>query len=185
MRLYNQLILISTLIVSGTVHAQSDIVVTRSGIGSGGGIYFGLGAGNTSYDEAGGDDVSLSVLAGYSLNDILGVELSWNDYGSSEVENSSEEAEASAVLFGVIGTLPLSNEVNAFAQLGIGRWDFESGSIDESDTDVYVGLGIDYAVSHNMNVRFAYQHLPLDGQSGAVEIEETLHTVQAGVIFKP
>ena len=185
MRLYSQLLLISALLISGVAHAQGDIVVTRSGIGSGDGLYLGLAAGNTSYDEAGGDDVSLSLLAGYSLNDILGVELSWNDYGSSEVENSSEEAEASAVLFGVIGSFPLSNEVNAFAQLGIGRWGYELGNIDESDTDVYVGLGIDYAVSHQMIVRFAYQYLPLDGQSGAVEIDETLQTVQAGVIFRP
>lgn len=178
-------ILLLLFLLSTVVQAQSDIVVTRSGIGAGQGLYFGIAAGNTSYDEAGGDDVSMSLLAGYDFSDILGVEVAWTDYGSSEVDNSDDDAEASALLFGIIGNMPLSNEVSAFAQLGIGRWDYKFTDIDESDTDVYVGLGIDYALSQKMTARFSYNYLPLDGQSGSFEIDEKLHTVQAGIIFRP
>ena len=177
--------LIAALPFSGYAVAQSDIKVTRSGIGSAGNLYLGFMAGNTSYDEAGGDDVSLSVLGGYAINDILGVELSWNDYGSSEVDGTSDEAEASAILFGVIGYVPISNEVSAFAQVGIGRWDFSLGDIDENDTDVYAGFGLDYTLNHQMTARFSYQYLPLDGQADDVEIDEELHTVQVGVMFSP
>lgn len=168
---------------AGAVQAQSDIVVSKSAIASSGGPYLGIAMGNTTYDEAGGDDLSLSVFGGYALNDILSVEVGWNDFGNSEIDNSNVEAEADALLVSLVGNMPLSNDIDAFAQIGIGRWNYAVGSVDESDTDVFFGLGMEYAVSGNASLRFAYNNLKLESSSDSGDIDETLQTYQAGVVF--
>jgi len=172
------------ILAAGIAQAQSDIVVTKSAIATAGGPYIGAMIGNATYDEAGGDDLSLSILGGYALNDILSVELAWQDYGSSEVKNSNDEVSADAILVSLVGNMPLGNDVAVFGQLGIGSWNYSWGNVDESDTDVFLGVGIEYWVSGSASLRFAYNRLAPNSESGSGDIDETLQTYQAGVVFR-
>jgi len=175
-------LLAGLMLCAGAAQAQDDIIVTKSGIGSGFKPYVGLGIGNASYDKAGNDDMSLGLFGGLNLNEVLAVELSWNNFGDGG--NSSAKSEASAIGAAIVGNLPLGSEVTGFAQLGLSRWNIDAGSVDDSGTDVFYGIGIDYTVGGNSAVRFVYNVYPMDAEFSGVSVSEQVDVFSVGFLYR-
>ena len=168
----------------GTVSLQAadDIKITKSGIGSGFQPYVGLAVGSANYDEAGGDDMSLSAFVGLAMNEVLSLELSWNDFGDGG--DSKASAEASALTLAIVGNLPLSSEITGFAQLGLNSWSLDVGSSDDSGTDVFYGLGLDYTIGGHSAVRFAFNVYPMEAEYSGVSFDEQLSVFNVGFVYR-
>lgn len=172
----------SGVLASGLAQAEGDIKVTKSGIGSGFQPHVGLAIGNANYDEAGGDDMSLSVFGGIALNEVLSIEVSWSDFGDGGDSNAS--VEATALGAAIVGNLPLGSEVTGFVQLGLSSWNIDAGTADDSGTDVFYGLGIDYAVGGRSAVRFALNAFPMEAEIEGESVDEQLNVFSVGFIYR-
>lgn len=151
----------STLVVADS-NVSSDITMSRPASGERN-FYVGASIGNASYDDADDSDISFDLFLGLDLNEVLSVELGWANFGEAEETGSIE---VTALHAAMIGHLALQNNLSVYGKLGISSWDADStmGSVSEndSDTDVFFGLGADYQISGKTFVRFGVDQYAID-----------------------
>ena len=182
-KIISKIVLLSGLMLGmPALQADDDIKITRSGIGSGFQPYIGVAVGSANYDEAGGDDMSLSLFGGLALNEVLSLELSWNDFGDGG--DSRASAEASSLGLAIVGNLPFGSEVTGFARLGLNRWSMDVENSDDSGTDLFFGLGIDYTIAGRSAVRFAIDVYPMDAEFSGDSYDEQLNVFNVGFIYR-
>ncbi|GEA60217.1 outer membrane beta-barrel protein [Vibrio comitans] len=190
MKLYTTLILIGTAVVSGSSFA-SDINSTS-------GWYVGGGVGKPSFDDGGfisdlGQEYSknihtsldakgtaFSIYGGYFFNRIIGIETSYNDYGSADINisgaapapfadhNVSHDIKAfSPKSLSVSANLgyTFDNGLRPFVKLGVSALDLhQSGDVAILDSDSgpagHYGIGLDYSpitAFQGLTLRVAYE----------------------------
>ena len=142
----------------------------------GSGAYIGLGFGGTAYadsnfveeqqsaeDELGSSDSGFKIYGGYQLNEIIGLEASYTDYGEFTAGDYTHESQ-SVNISANIGYSFLDGQLRPFGLLGFGylKNSFphdNTPSIDEDDFAFHLGLGLEYTpkVLSGLGFRLAYE----------------------------
>ena len=156
----------------------------------GSGAYIGLGFGSTAYvdsgfveeeqneDELGSVDSGFKIYGGYQFNQIIGLELSYTDYGeftAGDYTHASKSANISANL----GYSFLDGQLRPFSLLGFGylKNSFphrdNTPSIDEDDFAFHLGLGLDYTPKGLGGVGF---RLAYEGNSFSYDVDSNAST---------
>ncbi len=143
--------------------------------GDAAGFYLGAGIGSADIDDDGwssgtldAKDNSYRLFAGYRFNRVVGVELSYQDYG--KISNGYYELAPSSV--GVVANLGYSfdNGLRPFGNIGFAALSMDQNQPvlqDDSTTSVRVGFGVEYqpAGLKGLALRLGYE-------ADAVVIEE-------------
>jgi len=133
------------------------------------GNWYAGGALSQAYvDENGLDDNDSGgkLFGGYHLNENFAVEASYYDFGD-QVDGSSTLS-IDGFSLGLVGSVPLSDRFSVFGKVGIHAWDADiSGPIrarfsDDSDSDLFYGAGLDYAMNSNWTIRGEYERYEVD-----------------------
>ncbi|MDT8383315.1 MAG: outer membrane beta-barrel protein [Gammaproteobacteria bacterium] len=140
-------------------------------------LYIGAQLAYASYKEVDDNSAAFGLFGGFHLNEVLAVEAAYNDFG--EAEKGGVKAEASAFSLGLLGKLPLKTDLTLFGRVGLAAWDID-GSVSDSGTDVYFGIGADYDISGTSAVRFGIDTYSLNGDT-----DEDITAFAIGFIFKP
>jgi OOP family OmpA-OmpF porin len=172
---------ILTLVTNVTALAADDITITRPEHSMASRLYLGASFGSAQYDNADDSSAAFSLFGGYHLNEVLALDLSYNDLGKAE--NGGVKTEASAFSLGVLGKLPLKNDLTLFGKVGLSSWDLDiTPGPSDSDIDVSYGLGADYDISGTTAVRFGVDFYSLNG---ANNIDEDISVFSIGFVYKP
>lgn len=156
MKKYLTLAVATTCLISSTAFAQ--------------GGYFGFGVGSATYSEDDFDetDTGLNLYGGARVNENLGLEVSYTDFGKQEGDYYGYDAsvEVTGLGFSMVGYLPLSNEFDLFGKVGLMAWDadVELGPLYGSDdgTDLLFGFGATFHANEQFSLRGAWEFLDLD-----------------------
>lgn len=133
--------------------------------------YFGIGLGTASYseDDFEESDTGLNLFVGFTPNENIGLEISYTDFGKQEGDYYGYDAsvEVTGLGFSAVGFLPVSDNVDLFAKVGMLSWDadVELGSLYGSDdgTDLMFGFGATIKLSEQFSLRGAWDFVDLDG----------------------
>ncbi|NOY72995.1 MAG: outer membrane beta-barrel protein [Gammaproteobacteria bacterium] len=162
--------------------AESDIIISHSNAGQGMAPYLGINLGSANYDLANDSSPSYSIFGGVALNDLLAIELGFVDFG--DVDVTSIKSEASAVHGSAMANVGLSNELSAFVQVGLARWNYDSGAASDSSIDVFFGGGLNYEVRRNLAARFAVQRFAIDANIANTAMDEAILNVSLGILYR-
>lgn len=181
------LLALSTALLN-VAYAGNGITITRGAGNSDTGLYFGAGLGNASYDKQNDSSVSYSLFGGLNFNEIFGAELGWSDLGSAD--SGTSEADVDLFSLGLVGHLPINTYLSAYGQLGFARWNYDqtttTTSASDSDADVYYGLGIDYSLNSQTNIRFGVNLYTLQPTLSGVKLdEEQIMVPGIGFTYRP
>ena len=115
------------------------------------GGYIGFGLGSADIKEIDETDTAYKLVAGWTANQNLGVEVAFIDLGTYQ----SGLADAYGVVFDVVGYLPLGNNFNILGKLGMFAWTVDVDMINASDdgTDLTYGLGVQYDFTNRLFLR--------------------------------
>lgn len=122
-------------------------------------FYLGVGVTQAFVDERGldEDDTGGKVFGGYKFSDYLSIEGAYYDFG--EIEDFVNQLEVDGVSLAVVGSLPVNQKISVFGKVGAHDWDaevrgaFSNQSFNDSDTDAFYGLGVQYDFTNNITVR--------------------------------
>lgn len=172
-----------TTAIATPAFAAGDITISkphRMSSNMSSNLYAGAQLAYASYKEVDDNSAAFGLFGGFHLNEVLAVEAAYNDFG--EAEKGGVKAEASAFSLGLLGKLPLKTDLTLFGRVGLAAWDIDisSGSVSDSGTDVYFGIGADYDISGTAAVRFGIDTYSLNG-----DIDEDITAFAIGFIFKP
>jgi len=173
---------LATLLLLPLTAVASDIKISHSQMGQGKAPYVGVSLGSADYDLANDSSPSFSIFGGIALNELLSVELGMTDFG--DTGNAATKSEASAFHGSVVVNSALSNEVSAFAQLGLASWDYDVVNASDSSVDVFWGLGLDYEVGQGLAARVAVQQFSIDASFSGTSVEEDILNVSVGLIHR-
>lgn len=134
------------------------------------------------------DDGSLGfqVFAGYEINQYFAIEGGWTDLGKAEsdsdisapsVGTAQTEMEVDGFKLGLQAGTEVTKNFSVFANLGMFFWDAEYDSsaqiggeivrmsTDDDGTDLYFGLGAEYAINEALGVRGEWNRYTLNGDT--------------------
>lgn len=155
-----------------SIAAAGALVLGLTGQTALAGGYAAVGVGSADYD---GDeqDISSSLVASIAITDHLGAEVGFYDFGTIEyIDKAPGDFRAESFTLGVNGRFPVSDTVDVFGRLGMGRWSsrFETGGPGNTRVDRENGVSPYGAIG-------AAWHFH-DDFSAAVEYQ--LHQVDVG-----
>ena len=119
-------------------------------------------------------ETSYSLGVGYDFNQTFGAELGYRNFGTSERRDSfmgtdyKYETESSAFTLSGIAKLPVSDKVNVYGRLGVGKivmddtvnWSADGDTGHDSSSDstyrVFGGIGASYAINEQISLRAEY-----------------------------
>ena len=144
------------------------------------GFYVGGALGKSYIDEIvegtqfDADGTSFRISAGYEFNDNFGIETSYIDLGefddSVDISGQTVDISARARGFSVaaVGALPLGEQFSAKARVGYYFNESKTridGVVEDNDTDQnpFVGVGLAYDVSENVQLSFDVDYFDMDG----------------------
>ena len=130
--------------------------------------------GSEDFDE---EDFAFKAFGGYRFHENFATEVDYLDFGEPDDDILGIDTEIdlyALALFGV-GVLPVSDQFELFAKLGVAYWDAEvdasafgiSVSDDEDGTDLAYGLGASFAFTDQFAVRAEYEGIDVDGLDAA------------------
>ncbi len=138
------------------------------------------------------NSVAAGVFTGYQFNNNIAVEAAYIDLGDAKASylengnNYQHTGNMKGIELSVLGLLPISNDVAAFAKLGGFNWyGSNKGPFNKSDADDWsatVGAGLTYQLSDAWQARFEYQyfdHLGNDAIGGT-----NAHFTSLGVSYQ-
>ena len=145
-------------------------------------------AGSTSSDGYKG---SGKIFGGFDVNPILGVEAGYTDIRKADhrytigANSGTATTEGSRSYLAAKGTMPVNDALSVYGKLGVGysKTKFRATSLasqDDSDTEVYAGLGTQYKVSDRMALTLEYERY---GKSKDVGVKADAITVGARYSF--
>lgn len=135
------------------------------------GGYLGLSLGQSDLSDSELESgSSVTVSAGYRVNEHLGLEVGYTNFGESEGSYYSEYAiEVGGLNVSAIGYLPLNEAVSLYGKGGLLLWTAdltENGrqiANTADGTDLYIGFGIEAKIAPNASVIGEYQTADLNG----------------------
>ena len=148
-------------------------------------FYVGGGIGQSYVEEdnvfAGEDfdeeDFGFKLFGGYRFHKNFAAELDYLDFGEPDdtILGVKSEIDLYALALYGVGILPLTEQFELFAKLGVAYWDADakvsllgvSVSDDEDGTDIAYGLGASFAFTDQFAVRVEYEGVDVDELDGA------------------
>ncbi|UOG91501.1 MAG: outer membrane beta-barrel protein [Candidatus Thiothrix sulfatifontis] len=142
--------------------------------------YLGASIGTTTTDgfcdplsDCDNGDKSWKAFAGVRMNDNIVLEAGYVDFGkqSGTATTGNISQQASAFTTAAVAGIPMNDQIELFGKAGIARWTLEqtdsSGTVDNTGTDVLVGVGADYNLGDNMGVRAEWERFKDVGDTAA------------------
>ncbi|MEX0451056.1 outer membrane beta-barrel protein [Spiribacter sp. 218] len=176
------------LTTAGSLHAQEKID-----------WYVGAGIGDSTYDTGVNslsgtasldeDDRTAKIFAGASFSPNLAIELQYADLGEATLtgnngdrfnindsafvftsDNARIASEGESIGVSVVGSLPVSDRVNAFGRVGLHAWDVSAEvttpdqrtELEDDGTDIFFGVGVEIALIEQVGLRIEAEHYELD-----------------------
>ncbi len=110
-------------------------------------------------DESGvdDDDTGGKIFGGYRFNQYLSVEAEYYDFG--DLSEGANELSLDGLGVAVVGSVPIHKKFSAFGKIGVHDWDAKGtplaslGLKDDSGTDAYYGVGVEYRLSNPWRLR--------------------------------
>ena len=155
-----------------------------------------VGASHASLDCTGiascdNNDVSFKVTAGYKLGYGFAAEFGYIDFGTAKASDSGVDVKvkSKAWTLGAAYELPIAADFSGVARLGVASMKTTgsanivgvgSGSVSDTKTEAYYGLGANYAVAKNIKIKAGidWSHADLQGSTAVVR------SISAGVQYE-
>ncbi len=182
------------LTISGLVVAAAlcgTVGISSQALADPGSSHLYVGANYGGYKDRGGDfdedDDFKEVLVGLQLNEFLGLEAGYMDFG--DFGGDIGKAEVDGYSFAVVGRLPLTDSFSLFAKGGQLFWDSDvsvAGIKESYDGDeFFYGVGADFKVTDHLVVALEYDRYKVDLEDSslpapATRFEEDMDTVKLG-----
>jgi OOP family OmpA-OmpF porin len=124
--------------------------------------YFLASVGQASTDIEGDikdSDSYFSLGLGFDISDYMAAEISYKDFGKAAdvVDQERISADSSAFSIGLLGKLPINGSIDLYAQAGLDIWDAEIGNLDDNGTDLFFGIGGNYAISQQSQITAGFE----------------------------
>lgn len=115
------------------------------------GGYIGFSLGSADVKEIDETDTAYKLVAGWTVNQNLGMDITFVDLGTYQ----GGLADAYGVAFDVVGYLPVGNNFNILGKIGMFAWTVDVDIINASDdgTDLTYGLGVQYDLHNRLSIR--------------------------------
>lgn len=144
--------------------------------------YFGGSISQSSIDEPGldADDTNGKLFGGYRYNRHFSIEGTYYDLG--EFTQGTNQLALDGFGISINGYLPLADKLSLLGKVGLHAWDADvrgpiaSRLSDSSDTDTFVGVGVEYRLSDRLDFRAEYERYNVDNFD--------VDAVSAGVSFR-
>ena len=157
---------------SGNAIAQSDFYV----LGAFGTTNSDVALGGMNYVDD--NDSSFALGAGYAFSANFSVEAAYQDFGVQDGETDcppdffcltiplTTQADISGISLSLVGSVPLTDKLDAYGKIGFASWDIEfdgiSAAFDDSGEDVLYGAGLRLSIDDHWKAFLEYQKLDLD-----------------------
>lgn len=138
--------------------------------------YMGLQVGSLDYDLPNFDNAtSIEVLGGYRINENLGFEVNYVDFGESE-DGIPPVWTLSGDTLGVAARFiaPLSDQVELYGRLGLHSWSVDLkeegfGTLAKDDgTDTFYGVGVNFNLSPTIALGAGYTVFNMDEEDATI-----------------
>lgn len=177
---------------AGLSLGQSDYDVSTSDFDDGGVI-------SGSVDET---DTGMKLFFGNRVNENVSIEFGYLDLGEATLEGVSDgtgffwfpgdisaDVEGDGIHLAILGNIPVSDRFELMAKAGFLMWDLSidltdswgTVSADEDGTDLFFGVGLNYAITDKVSIRGEWELYTVD--IGASE-EIDINLLSAGVTFR-
>jgi opacity protein-like surface antigen len=168
--------------LSNTAIAQSDFYV------------FGT-FGNTNSDisfngqnRIDGDTDSYALGAGYTVNRNFSLEAAYQTFGSQNATTNCPpgfacaglvlplltKADLTALSLSVIGSIPLTDKLDVYGQVGIASWDVDfngiSSAFDTSGEDLLYGAGVRWSIDDHWKVSGEYEKVDVGFDTAGINV---------------
>jgi OOP family OmpA-OmpF porin len=117
---------------------------------------------DTAHPYAGGsvgrndnEEFSWSLFGGYQLNRWVAAEFGYRDLGKQNMGGTTVDASAWELVG--IGRVPIVDRLSAYGKLGGYMGRSHGGGINENNTDLTYGLGLEYGFTRNISLRGEWQ----------------------------
>lgn len=132
------------------------------------------------------DNSSYTLGAGYAFTPNVSLEAAYRDFGSHDGETDCPpdfaclvipvptQADLTGISLSLIGSIPLTERLDAFGKVGITSWnvDFEgiSAAFDDSGEDFLYGAGLRGSIDDRWKVFAEYERHDLDSDTAAIGV---------------
>ena len=163
--------------VTAMTAAQAQVSSPYIGLGVASSDHdFKIGAAGTSKSD--GYKASGKIFGGFDVNPMFGVEAGYTDVRRAEhsytigATTGTATTEGSRTYLAAKATMPVNEAFSVYGKLGAGysKTKFRSttlGSANDSDTEVYAGLGGQYKISDKMALSLEYERYGKSKDFGA------------------
>jgi OOP family OmpA-OmpF porin len=133
----------------------------------------------------GNPGMGLRIGAGYRFTPNVGVEVDYAQSGSSS-SNIAGTYKVSSTQVAVVGTMPVSPEVDVFGKVGMAANKLSLSSnffvcVSCSKTSLMYGIGAQYNFNQQVGLRLQYENLGKATNSGVNDL--TASTLSLGVVY--
>jgi OmpA-OmpF porin, OOP family len=124
-------------------------------------------------------DTAWRILGGYQFNRHFAAELGYHNLGEISAEGESVEGTAWELVG--IGAYPIVDKFSVYGKLGVYRGELEGAGIDESNTDLTYGAGLQYDFLKNVGVRGEWQRY---SKMGGGDDETDVDVLSVGLVYR-
>ena len=146
-------------------------------------LEFGLGQSRIDLDVPSADtvddkDTTWSLSGGYMFHPNIGFEVGYRDLGGASAARTvggitnRAEAEVTGFTLGAVGRIALAERFSIVPRLGLYLWEGEGSgtvngvqvtSLDDDGTDIYFGIGAEYAFTKQLYLGAHWARCDIDG----------------------
>ena len=109
-------------------------------------------------------DAAWRLIAGYQINRNFSVEGGYHSLGKARSSAAGADARANGWELLAVGAYPVSREFSVYGKLGIFHGQLKGGGalagVNETNTDITFGLGVQFEAARNVALRGEWQHYP-------------------------
>lgn len=125
------------------------------------GLYAGGSLGGTNYPndvngiDGGSSDISGKLFGGYQFTPNFALEAGATELGRFRAHG--DRVDGHALFLDAVGILPLDDKWSLLGRVGLAHADLDTSSGDGKGSGIKVGLGAQYALSHNVALRAEWE----------------------------
>jgi len=141
-----------------------------------------------------GGDLSFGIRAALTVNSNIAFELAYQDYGTAKDSTNriTTDVSSSAVNLGVKGIIPFEGGFSVHGRFGLSRWEaeFKAASlsetltVDDSGSDLYYGLGLQYDISPELVVGVEYAATDMDILTEGTSLDHKVKNLSLSLGYK-
>lgn len=147
-------------------------------------FYGGTSLGATKFEDGDGKGSSFKLYGGYQFTENFGAEIGYLRTGDFRPSYSlagqaiTELAKTRALYTAGTARWQFSDSFSVTGLLGVARTQFESGSIDEQNNSLMVGIGMQFRLTPRIDLTMNVDHL------GNVAEKHSADVATAGIVFR-